>query len=78
MSDKNNFEDSNNQNENSYNNLNKINENNENVNNQNMFSYFYQFIILDESQVIKNPSSKIYQAIMEVLSLREILKSLKI
>ena len=28
--------------------------------------YFYQFVILDESQIIKNPSSKIYQSIMEV------------
>jgi len=31
-------------------------------------SYFYQFLILDESQVIKNPSSKIYQSIMEINS----------
>jgi SNF2 family DNA or RNA helicase len=29
-------------------------------------SYFYEFIILDESQVIKNPSSKIYQSVIEL------------
>ncbi|MDF1550967.1 MAG: SNF2-related protein, partial [Bacteroidales bacterium] len=28
--------------------------------------YFYHFIILDESQFIKNPGSKTYQAIMEI------------
>lgn len=29
-------------------------------------SYFYNFIILDESQMIKNPSSKIYKAIVDI------------
>ncbi len=29
-------------------------------------NYFYEFVILDESQVIKNPSSKIYQSVIEL------------
>ncbi|NJO90827.1 MAG: hypothetical protein HC831_19060 [Chloroflexia bacterium] len=31
-----------------------------------LHNYFFEFIILDESQVIKNPSSKIYQSVIEL------------
>lgn len=31
-------------------------------------SYYYDFVILDESQTVKNPSSKIYQAVLELNS----------